>query len=410
MQEKEPLRLNIGGGAVEIPGFQTIDRKNGFEAYPLRRSHERTGDGMFPDDSVEEIRACHVLEHFGHQEAELALREWVRVLKPGGTIKVAVPDFAFCAKAYLDGRKMPIAGFVMGGQTDKDDFHRTLFDEEHLRRLMEGAGLTDIQHWTDDIDDCHRSPCSLNLMGTKGGTAAALALPYPEHRKISAVISLPRFGPTAHSNFMYRALGPLGIPVEMQWGCFWEQRLTAAMENLLDNGTEWVLTMDYDTAFSIEDVKALAALMEAHPEADAIAPIQTKREEPTALFRPIDPATGKYKTGEVDLSDFDGDLTEVGWAHFGLTLIRVSALKKMKRPWFLGVPDAKGSWSDHATHPDIYFWDNLRASGCRLFVANHVAIGHMQWVNTWPTQDLDGVMFQYVGDYQKRGKPAEARR
>jgi hypothetical protein len=35
-------------------------------------------------------------------------------------------------------------------------------------------------------------------------------------------------------------------------------------------------------------VKALAVLMEEHPEVDALAPIQVKREEDTALFRPVD--------------------------------------------------------------------------------------------------------------------------
>jgi hypothetical protein len=150
-------------------------------------------------------------------------------------------------------------------------------------------------------------------------------------------------------------------------------------------------------------------LMEEHPEADVIAPIQIKREEDTALFRPID-ADGKYKTGTVALSEFDGDLTEVGWAHFGLTLIRVSALKKMKKPWFLGIPDENGEWSDRATHPDIYFWQNLRESGGRVFIANHVAIPHMQEIAVWPRQELDGPVFQYMTDLQQNGKPAEARR
>lgn len=412
----EAVRLNIGGGEVQFPGFINIDRKNGFDALPLKRCHER--EPMFADNSVDEILASHVLEHFGHVDSELALREWVRVLKPGGRIRIAVPDFAKCAKAYLDGERLPIAGYVMGGQTDDDDFHRTLFDEEHLRRLMEAAGLTQVETWSgfdfarehkvDAGGFCAALPISLNLQGIKGGAAPALAKPSPSHRKISAVISLPRYGPTKYFNSIYSALGPLGIPVEMQWGAFWEHRLTSAIENAINAGAEWVLTLDYDSPTTANDIRALCALMEAHPEADAIAPVQVKREENTALFRPVD-AAGVYKTGTVPLSDFDGDVTEVGWAHFGLTLIRVEALKKMKKPWFLGVPDDKGGWSDHATHPDIYFWNNLRASGGRLFIANHIALPHMQEVLVWPSQDLDGTVFQYMTDYQKSGKPAEAR-
>jgi SAM-dependent methyltransferase len=411
-QMAEPLRLNIGGGAIEFPGFLTIDRKNGFDAYPLKRTHERSGS-MFADNSVDEVIASHVLEHFSHQDSVKALQEWVRVLKPGGRIRLSVPDFAKCAQAYLDGQEMPIAGYVMGGQTDDDDFHKTLFDEQRLRQLMEFCGLGQIEPWEPaglcaryniaPDNFCACNPISVNLQGVKG---AAVDKPKP---KVSAVISLPRYGPTKYFNALYQALVPLGIPIEMQWGAFWEHRLTNAMENAIEAGAEYILTLDYDSPPSSEDIRALITLMDAHPEADAIAPVQIKREENTALFRPVN-ADGSYKTGDVPLTDFDGDLTEVGWAHFGLTLIRVSALKKMKKPWFLGVPDEKGGWSDHATHPDIFFWNNLRASGGKLFIANHVAIPHMQDIAVHVNQDLNGAVFQYMGDFQRNGKPEGARR
>jgi predicted SAM-dependent methyltransferase len=402
----EPLRLNIGGGSANIPGFLNIDKATGWDALPLRRSHER-GPSSFADNSVDEIVASHVLEHFGHQDAELALREWVRVLKPGGRIRIAVPDFAKCAQAYLDGKALPIASFVMGGQTDEYDFHKTLFDEERLTHLMKDAGLGHIEPWTNGLVGCAENPISLNLQGIKGGEAAPVK-PYPSHRKISAVISMPRYGATKYFNALYQTLGPLGIPVEMQWGAYWDHRITSAMQSVIDGGAEWILTLDYDSPPTANDVRALAALMEEHPEADVIAPIQIKREEDTALFRPVD-EKGEYKTGNVALSDFDGDLTEVGWAHFGLTLIRVSALKKMSKPWFLGIPDENGEWSDRATHPDIYFWKNLRESGGKVFVANHVTIPHMQEIAVWPKHELDGAVFQYMGEYQRNGKPAEAR-
>jgi hypothetical protein len=406
MRTEEPIRLNIGGGDVPLPGFLTIDRKTGWEAFPLRRSHER-GPSTFADNSVDEIRASHVLEHFPGHKAEEVLREWVRVLKPGGILRVAVPDLDKLFDAVSSGNpdNWPIQGYLYGGQTDDDDYHRSGYNDGWLRHLMVKVGLHDIQPWTSDIEDCAALPVSLNLQGTKGGDAVLLAKPFPSHRKIQAVISLPRYGPTKYFNALVQTLGAFRIPVEMQWGAWWDHRLTAAIENALDAGVEWVLTLDYDSPPRPEDVKALAVLMEEHPEIDALAPIQVKREEDTALFRPIDPATGQYKAGKITLAEFDGDVTEVGWAHFGLTLIRASALRKMKKPWFLGVPDAKGGWSDHSTHPDIYFWNNLRESGGRLFVANHVSIPHMQDIAVWPRHDMGGAVFQYMSDMQRDGKP-----
>ena len=86
------LKLNIGAGSTIISGFTPIDRKLGSEAYPL----------SYPDNSVDEIRASHILEHFSFAHAQQALKEWTRVLKPGGRIRIAVPDLDAKEKADPD--------------------------------------------------------------------------------------------------------------------------------------------------------------------------------------------------------------------------------------------------------------------------------------------------------------------
>jgi len=40
MATESPLRLNLGGGDVEIEGFTNVDRKHGQEAYPLNYGEE----------------------------------------------------------------------------------------------------------------------------------------------------------------------------------------------------------------------------------------------------------------------------------------------------------------------------------------------------------------------------------
>jgi predicted SAM-dependent methyltransferase len=46
-----------------------------------------------------------VFEHFYRWEAEGVLREWRRLLKPGGKLILELPNLVKCCQNYLDGRK-----------------------------------------------------------------------------------------------------------------------------------------------------------------------------------------------------------------------------------------------------------------------------------------------------------------
>src|SRR5215831_6253473 len=117
------MKLDLGAGDISPPGFKPLGHPHGSEIYPL---------DAFADNSVEEIRASHCLEHFSHRQTLDVLKEWVRVLKPGGLLRIAVPDFAKIAENYLKGVGQPTQSFVMGGQVDADDFHKALFDKTRL--------------------------------------------------------------------------------------------------------------------------------------------------------------------------------------------------------------------------------------------------------------------------------------
>jgi len=156
-REGPDVKYNIGGGDLEIPGYVNVDRKHGLEAYPL----------ACPDVSLDEIRASHVLEHFSYRVVPAVVADWVNKLKPGGLLKVAVPDFRWLAVHYLLGTDIPLQGFVMGGHVDEDDYHRALFDEPSLRHHMRIVGLTDIVRWKSEVDDCAAMDVSLNLQGRK---------------------------------------------------------------------------------------------------------------------------------------------------------------------------------------------------------------------------------------------------
>lgn len=155
------LKLNVGCGRHKIPGWTSVDRLFGREAYPLD----------FPDNSADEILASHVLEHFHIDDVEDALADWVRVLKPGKSICIAVPDLDYIfaeSKEPKEPNPHIWMRWLMGGQTDENDDHHSVFNENILRMLMEEAGLINIRRWECIDKNCTAIlPVSLNLMGEK---------------------------------------------------------------------------------------------------------------------------------------------------------------------------------------------------------------------------------------------------
>ena len=144
----KPLKLHLGCGAKYLPGFFHIDALK----YP-HIDHQGFVENLsfFPDNGVELIYASHVLEHFGRHEVDPVLREWHRVLQPGGVLRLAVPDFGACARLYVEGKLLrgisDIMGLIIGGQRDSHDFHRMIFDEPTLNVRLKAIGFSHCRQW-----------------------------------------------------------------------------------------------------------------------------------------------------------------------------------------------------------------------------------------------------------------------
>jgi hypothetical protein len=378
-------RLNLGAGKTVLEGYDPRDGAQGDVLFPLPDA----------EGSVDEIRASHVLEHFGHQEVVTVLRDWVRALKPGGVLKIAVPDFAAVVERYQAGDDIPVQGYVMGGQTDARDFHRTIFDREVLMEAMKAAGLVALRHWKSEIDDCAALPISLNLAGTKPGGA---------RMRVSAVISMPRLGFNDFWGCVLTTLTKRNIGLRRIMGVYWDQKLTMALEQVLaEENPDWILTLDYDTIFTGEQIDALLDLAMRHPEADALAPIQSSRHH----AQPMLTVAGKdgRTLGQIDREELHGELLKVRTAHFGCTLIRASKLRQLPRPWLFSQPDAKGEWGDGAVDADIHFWRQWEKAGFSLYTAMRVPIGHVDLAIRWPDINLEAT-WQTPRDFLADGPPA----
>ena len=386
------MRLNIGAGEVKLSGFVPVDRRVGKEAYPLE----------YDDDSVDEIRASHVLEHFASGMVGDVLANWVSKLKPGGVIRIAVPDFEVIAGMVANSppsqRGLAYA-YAFGGQTDANDFHHAAFDPASLKTLMRHCGLRKIKGWQSTLQDCAALPVSLNLEGVK-----------PHKHKLPAIVAAMSTSRLGFTENMFSATGVFphrNVELVKQTGAYWSQCLDRVLTQFLDAGHDgYIVVLDYDTVFNGDIFDELCYLMADNPQADAIAPWQVKRESDHALVWMTDD-DGK-KRDEITYEELDRELMPVDSAHFGLTLLRSRCFKSLRRPWFLEIPDPNGAWGDGRIDPDIYFWNNWRECGNSLFMANHVSIGHCQQLVTWPDWNLKPI-HQYLPDYQKSGPPRGAR-
>ncbi len=383
------MKLNLGSGSSPLNGYDNIDRRNGREVFPLPQ---------FLDNSVDEIRASHVLEHFAHQDVPTVMQEWVRVLKPGGTIKVAVPDFRWITEKYQEGKNYPFESYLMGGHADENDYHGCVFDRESLFDLLTKAGIVDIQEWRSEVRDCASLPVSLNLTGIKAG-------PLPKIR-IVAAMSVPRLGFQVNFFCWAHALMPLGIQPYKYEGAFWGQCLERTMTEHVENeNCDWILTIDYDSVFTRENVETLIRLTETCPEADAIAAMQPRRHTGTPLMTIRDENGGL--ADRVEIHELYKPAIPVNTAHFGLTLIKCEALRRMEHPWFMGVPNKHGRWDEDRVDDDAYFWHKWREIGNTVYVANRCPIGHAEMTISWLDKNLEQVR-QSPEDYQKQGPPESA--
>ncbi len=99
--------LNLGCGRRFHPDWVNLDV---VEHVPGVRAHDVRRGLPFPRDHFDAVYHSHLLEHFSRSEGALLLAECFRVLRPGGTIRIAVPDLERMAALYLDAVRDVRAG------------------------------------------------------------------------------------------------------------------------------------------------------------------------------------------------------------------------------------------------------------------------------------------------------------
>jgi predicted SAM-dependent methyltransferase len=154
LQNGNTINLELGAGGRKMDGWTTIDFDKNSDiimdlASPL----------PFPDNSVAQIYASHLLEHFYYPELLKLIYECYRILNPGGIFKVAVPNARIYLEAYFNPGEFDEEryccyepAFRYNSRIDYVNYmaymgghHKYLFDEENLPFILSKRGFNNVR-------------------------------------------------------------------------------------------------------------------------------------------------------------------------------------------------------------------------------------------------------------------------
>lgn len=102
----------------------------------------------FPDGAFEAVHASHVLEHLHPDVAERCIAECHRILRPGGVIRLAVPDLDRMVADYDPADPDRFLWGMYQGRGRRANAcarHWWHYNEQSLRALLSGAGFPEVQ-------------------------------------------------------------------------------------------------------------------------------------------------------------------------------------------------------------------------------------------------------------------------
>lgn len=117
--------LNIGCGSTFHPAWTNIDfspQSPDVQRYDIRKKLP------YSDNCFDACYSSHVLEHLTQEEAKNLVSECWRVLKPGGVVRLVVPDLESIVRNYLDALERVGSG-ITEAEPDYDWMMLEMYDQ-----------------------------------------------------------------------------------------------------------------------------------------------------------------------------------------------------------------------------------------------------------------------------------------
>lgn len=139
---------------------------------------------QFEDNTFEEIYGSHIVEHLDYKEELLStLKEWLRVMKPGGKAYISVPDLDILCQIFVQRDKLSVEErfqvmrMMFGGHVDEYDYHVVGLSYDILGTFLVDAGFVNIKRVQNFgiFDDTSNLlfkgvPISLNIIAEKAAS------------------------------------------------------------------------------------------------------------------------------------------------------------------------------------------------------------------------------------------------
>lgn len=149
---RHPVKLNVGCGTDYKEGWINIDNNSDNNIEKLDLNWDLRNPLPFKNGSVDFIYNEHFIEHLTVEEGQKAIKDMMRVLKPGGVVRIATPDLEESVELYLDPSWKKRSLIKTYGlefvQTPAELLnmsfgwwgHRWIYDWEELARRLKQAG------------------------------------------------------------------------------------------------------------------------------------------------------------------------------------------------------------------------------------------------------------------------------
>lgn len=155
--------LHLGCGKHLLEGWLNAD----LQPDPSRGIVKLDAREPFPfaDAGFDYVFSEHMIEHVPYVDGVRMIHECFRVLRPGGKIRIATPDFRFLINLYLGSSRGERERYVRWA-TDHfipwadgydplfviNNFvrcwgHQFIYDEEVLARVLESCGFVEVRRW-----------------------------------------------------------------------------------------------------------------------------------------------------------------------------------------------------------------------------------------------------------------------